>query len=252
MSSLRHFSILKPIPKFKRLSGKIEESRFLSGRSSRRREFLRVLRIAIEFIRGFQTLHFMGPTITVFGSARFPENHRYYQLAREVGARLAQEGYTVMTGGGKGIMEAANRGALDAGGESVGCNIILPFEQKPNPYLTKVITFYYFFVRKVMLVKYSFAYVILPGGWGTLDELSEALTLIQTGKLYDFPVILMGKDYWNGFFDWMKDKMLSENTISPEDLNYLYLVDSTDEAIQIIQQIKVKLLKSSEELNETH
>src|SRR5262245_21448532 len=160
-----------------------EVRRFLQGPQARRSELFRAIRIFIEFIRGFRALHFVGPCVTVFGSARFKEDHPYYALGREVGRALARAGFTVMTGGGPGIMEAANRGAKDVGGRSVGCNIELPEEQRPNPYLDRWITFRHFFVRKVMLVKYSYAFVALPGGFGTLDEIFETATLVQTGKI---------------------------------------------------------------------
>ncbi|RMF20349.1 MAG: TIGR00730 family Rossman fold protein, partial [Deltaproteobacteria bacterium] len=170
----------------------------------------------------------------VFGSARFDEDHRYYQLARSVGAALAREGFTVMTGGGPGVMEAANRGAREAGGRSVGCNIELPREQKPNPYLDRWVTMHYFFVRKVMLVKYSYAFVVLPGGFGTLDEVFETATLMQTGKIADFPIVLMGTDYWTPLLEFLRSRSIGERTIAPEDLSLLECTDSVDEAIAII------------------
>src|SRR6478736_6477141 len=172
------------------------ETRFLAGPHSRGSELRFAMRVFREFIRGFRNLHFVGPCVTVFGSARFAEDHPYYVAAREVGRLLAQRGFTVMTGGGPGVMEAANRGAKEAGGASVGCNIELPQEQQPNPYLDRWIECRYFFVRKVLLFKYSYAFIALPGGLGTLDELTEALTLVQTGKIQKFPVVLMGTDYW--------------------------------------------------------
>lgn len=211
-----------------------EERLFLEGPRSRREEFWRVLRIAREFIAGFRTLHFVGPCITVFGSARFQEGSPYYTLARAVGYRLSQMGFTIMTGGGPGIMEAANRGAKDAGGRSVGCNIRLPHEQAPNPYLDCVVTFRYFFVRKVMLVKYSYAFVVLPGGFGTLDELFEALTLVQTDKIIEFPVILMGQEYWRPITDFLK-QMVQVGTISVADLDLLFITDSVQDMSAHIQ-----------------
>lgn len=204
------------------------DRRLLEGPRSRTDEFFRVVRIGIEFIRGFRALHWIGPCVTVFGSARFGESHRYYQMARQAGAELAKLGFTVMTGGGPGIMEAANRGAKDVGGRSVGCNIILPKEQQPNPYLDKMVLFRYFFVRKVMLVKYSQAFVIFPGGFGTLDEAFEAATLIQTGKIEQFPLIFVGVDYWQPLFDFMRNRMLGEKTIATEDLDRLILTDSIE------------------------
>jgi uncharacterized protein (TIGR00730 family) len=193
-----------------------------------------VLRIAAELIRGFRTLHFVGPCVTVFGSARFPEDHPYYLLAREVGGRLARMGFTVMTGGGPGIMDAANRGAKDHGGISVGCNIELPVEQKLNPYVDRSVTFQHFFVRKLMLVKYSYAFVVMPGGVGTMDELFESLTLIQTKKIADFPVVLMGKEYWQPLLGLL-EKMVAVGTIGPEDLRLLLVTDSVHEAMKHIE-----------------
>ncbi len=207
-----------------------EELRFLTGPRKRLEELARAIRIFMEFIRGFRELHFVGPCVTVFGSARFKEDHKFYGVARDMGARIARLGFTVMTGGGPGIMEAANRGAHDAGGYSVGCNILLPMEQRPNPYLDKFIEFRYFFVRKVMLVKYSYAFVVMPGGFGTLDELFEALTLIQTKKIEDFPVVLMGVDYWTPMIDFIRGRLVAERTIDAGDLRLLMLTDSADEA----------------------
>ncbi|MEX0703488.1 MAG: TIGR00730 family Rossman fold protein [Planctomycetales bacterium] len=211
--------------------GEHEDRYLLEGPRSRTAEFFRLVRIMGEFLRGFRALHFVGPCVTVFGSARFGESHRYYRLARDVGAALARQGFTVLTGGGPGIMEAANRGAKDAGGRSIGCNIVLPAEQRPNPYLDKVVTFRYFFVRKVMLVKYSQAFVIMPGGFGTLDEAFEAATLIQTGKVVDFPVIFMGRDYWRPLFDFLEQTMIAERTIAQADFSRIILTDSVDDML---------------------
>lgn len=208
-----------------------EDRRLLEGPRSRTAEFFRVLRIAKEFIRGFRALHFVGPCVTVFGSARFDDEHPYYRQAREIGGRLAKLGFTVLTGGGPGIMEAANRGAQEAGGRSIGCNIILPQEQAANPYVDKVVTFRYFFVRKVMLVKYSQAFVIMPGGFGTMDEAFEAATLIQTGKVFDFPVIFVGTEFWGPLFEFLKVRMLPERTIDAGDIGRFVLTDSVDDVI---------------------
>ncbi|MGB6995065.1 MAG: TIGR00730 family Rossman fold protein [Thermoanaerobaculia bacterium] len=214
-----------------------EEGHFLAGPNRRGPELFRTFRILFEFVRGFRQLHFLGPTVTVFGSARFPEGHRYYELGRELGARLAKAGFAVMTGGGPGVMEAANRGAQEAGGCSVGCNIELPHEQKPNPYTDVWVEFRYFFVRKVMLVKYSVAFVVLPGGFGTMDEIFETATLIQTGKIEGFPLILMGSDYWQPVLDFARDKMLSEGTIDRSDLGRLVLTDSVEEVVHQVLQV---------------
>jgi hypothetical protein len=212
---------------------------FLEGPGSRGSEFLRVLRIAGEFVRGFRSLHFVGPCVTVFGSARFGPEHPAYAMARDVGARLARTGFTVITGGGPGIMEAANRGAQEAGGRSIGCNIELPKEQAPNPYLDQFVTFRYFFVRKVMLIKYSYAFVVLPGGFGTLDELFEAATLIQTGKIQSFPVILMGTEYWQPLRQTL-ESMLNHAAIDRADLEGLTFTDSPQSAVEAIEAMSVR------------
>jgi uncharacterized protein (TIGR00730 family) len=211
-----------------------DEGRFLAGPQSRLAELLRLVRISLEFLRGFRKLHFVGPCVTVFGSARFHEEHPYYALARELGRRLARSGFTVMTGGGPGIMEAANRGAKEAGGRSIGCNIRLPREQSPNPHLDLMVEFRYFFVRKVMLVKYSYAFVAFPGGYGTMDEIFEAATLIQTGKMKDFPVVLMGRDYWEPLLSFLENTMLPAGTIEPRDLERILVTDSPEEAASTI------------------
>jgi uncharacterized protein (TIGR00730 family) len=216
-------------------SAQREERIFLEGPQARKWELWTVMRILREFIRGFRVLHFVGPCVTVFGSARFKEDHSYYALARQVGARLTDIGFTVMTGGGPGIMEAANRGAREAGGRSIGCNIILPQEQQANPYLDQVLTFRYFFIRKVMLVKYSYAFIVMPGGVGTMDELFEALTLIQTRKILSFPVVLMGEEYWQPLVDLLK-RMVEAGTISASDLDLVMVTDSVDEAMAHVQK----------------
>ncbi len=208
---------------------------FLEGPHSRRQELSLLLGAGRDFVRGFRKLHFVGPCVAVFGSARFREDDPSYALAREVGAAIANIGFTVMTGGGPGVMEAANRGAREAGGRSVGCNIELPSEQYPNRYLDRWVTCRYFFVRKVLMMKYSYAFVVLPGGFGTLDELTEALTLIQTKKIEQFPIVLMGRDYWAPFLD-MLQAMLRATTISPEDLDLMLVTDSVPEAMQHIER----------------
>src|SRR5208283_3465701 len=203
-------------------------------------ELVRALRIFCELIRGFRALHFVGPCVTVFGSARFTEDQPPYRLAREVGARLARAGFTVMTGGGPGIMEAANRGAKDAGGFSVGCNIELPQEQKPNPYLDRWVTFRHFFVRKLMLVKYSYAFIAMPGGFGTLDEIFETAVLIQTGKMQGFPLVLLGKSYWEPLVGYLRATLLTEATIDAADVDRLILSDSPREAVSLIRESATK------------
>jgi uncharacterized protein (TIGR00730 family) len=211
----------------------------LEGPHSRRRELRLVLRAVRDFITGFRTLHFVGPCVTVFGSARFRETHPTYGLARSLGRGLARAGFTVMTGGGPGLMEAANRGAREAGGRSVGCNIKLPGEQQPNAYLDQSVTCEYFFVRKVLLFKYSYAFIALPGGLGTLDELSEALTLIQTGKILQFPVVLMGTEYWSGLRQQL-DRMAADGTLDPSDLALLFVTDSVDEALTHVRTLAIQ------------
>ena len=206
----------------------------LEGPHSRFDEFFTLFRIMADFLRGFRVLHFVGPCVTVFGSARTKPGSPEYELAREMGAGIARLGFTVMTGGGPGIMEAANRGAKEAGGRSVGCNIRLPFEQAPNEYLDRCVTMYYFFVRKTLLVKYSYAFVVMPGGAGTLDEFFEALTLIQTGKIQNFPIVVMGTEYWQELTELLQ-KMARLGTIAPADLDLVFVTDSVEAALEHIR-----------------
>ncbi len=221
-------------PRWGKGTEQAEDGRFLEGPHPRAYELRRLLRICADFIRGFRGLHFVGPCVTVFGSARFQQDHRYYEMAREMGRRLGRAGFTVLTGGGPGIMEAANRGARDVAARSIGCNIILPKEQKPNPFLDRWVEFRYFFVRKVMLVKYSYAFVVFPGGFGTMDEIFECATLIQTGKIRNFPLILMGTDYWKPLQEFICHGMVGEATILPTDCDRLFFTDSLDEAMERI------------------
>ena len=207
----------------------------LDGPKPRINEFKFAVQIFFEFIKGFRALHFVGPCITVFGSARFKEDHPYYEQARKIGQKIAALGFVTMTGGGPGIMEAANRGAFENGGKSIGCNIKLPFEQEPNPYVQKSITFNFFFIRKVLLVKYSYAFIIMPGGFGTQDEFFETLTLAQTKVINDFPIVVMGKEYHEPVMHWM-DHMIAAGTISPEDKNFILFTDSCEEAIEHISK----------------
>jgi len=211
------------------------EQRLLVGRRSRSAELVSAVRIFLEYMRGLRALHFVGPCVTVFGSARFREGHPYYELARELGRGLAREGWTVMTGGGPGIMEAANRGAKEAGGVSVGCNIALPKEQRPNAYMDRFVQFEHFFVRKVMLVKYSHAFVVMPGGFGTLDEVFETVTLMQTGKIESFPIVAMGGPYWQRLREFIRNTMLAEGTIDEVDLNWVKRTESVEEALACIR-----------------
>lgn len=213
-----------------------EDSYFLEGPASRDTEFLYVFRVAAQFVRGFRKLHFVGPCVTIFGSARFGEDHEYYKKAAEMGAALSKLGFTIMTGGGPGIMEAAPRGAKSVGGRTVGCNIVLPEEQTANTYLDVVVTFRHFFVRKVLLVKYSYAFVVMPGGAGTMDELFETMTLIQTGKIKEFPIVVFGLDYWKALRN-MLEVMVIEKTISESDLDLILFTDSVDEAAKHIERI---------------
>jgi uncharacterized protein (TIGR00730 family) len=226
-----------PDTRWGKVTGDAEERIFLGGPRDRSFELGRALHIFWELLHGFRSLHFAGPCITVFGSARFAQDHPYYLLTREAGRQIAQAKFTVMTGGGPGLMEAANRGAKDAGGTSIGCNIVLPQEQKPNPYLDKWVDFHYFFVRKLMLVKYSFGFVAAPGGYGTLDELFEVATLIQTGKIHNFPVVLLGTAYWAPLMQFLRDPVLRYAAIDARDLDQVLVTDSPEEAVSHIRKI---------------
>ena len=238
------------IPGSYSLLGKVEgaERAFLKGRRNREADLESAVTFFLEFLRGFESFDFEQPCVTVFGSARFAEDHRYYRLAREVGAALAHAGYAVMTGGGPGIMEAANRGAKEAGGLSIGCNIKLPHEQEPNPYVDRFIEFEHFFIRKVMLVKYSSAFVVMPGGFGTLDEAFEVITLVQTDKLERFPVISMGgPEFWGHLRTFMQETMLKEGVISPGDADFILPGGSAAEAVEIIRDRHAGMLQHSPE-----
>ncbi|MEO8172091.1 MAG: TIGR00730 family Rossman fold protein [Sediminibacterium sp.] len=219
-----------------------KESVYLDGPKPRMNEFFFAVDIFLQFIKGFRTLHFVGPCITVFGSARFKEGDRYYETAREFGKRISELGFTTMTGGGPGIMEAANRGAFENEGTSVGCNIKLPFEQQPNPYMQKWITFDYFFIRKVLLLKYSYAFIIMPGGFGTMDEFFEAITLVQTRTITNFPIVLFGKDFYQPLMNAIEEMVL-KGTISATDKNLILLTDDVNEAMQYIQAYIAKNFK---------
>lgn len=212
-----------------RFESRQADRELLSGPNSRLRDLKLLVGTIVDFMRGFRALHFVGPCITVFGSARIREGHSHYDLARRIGGEIARLGFTVMTGGGPGLMEAANRGAKEAGGRSVGCNILLPQEQQPNPWLDRWVTIDHFFVRKTLLTKYSYGFVIMPGGVGTLDEMFEALTLIQTRKIRNFPIVLMGLDYWRPLHDLLSH-MAEAGTISAEDIGLIHMTDSVEDA----------------------
>jgi uncharacterized protein (TIGR00730 family) len=205
-------------------------------------ESWRLFKIIGEFVDGVEAMHDLGPAVSIFGSARIKPEHPYYQKTREIAGMLADNGFAVITGGGGGVMEAANKGAAEKNGKSVGMNIILPMEQSPNPYANIRLQFHYFFVRKVMFVKYAFAYIIMPGGFGTLDELFEAVTLIQTHRIKPLPVILFGTRFWSGLIDWIKSHLVEEKTISQNDLNIIHITDDMDEVLRIVQQA-VKTVK---------
>jgi uncharacterized protein (TIGR00730 family) len=215
------------------------EIQFLDGPQNRWKDFKFTVSVLFEFIRGLRALHFVGPCVTVFGSARFKEGHKDYELARDISGKIARLGFTIMTGGGPGIMEAANRGAREVGGRSVGCNIQLPHEQYKNPYLDKWVDIKYFFVRKTLLIKYSYAFVVMPGGFGTLDEYFEAITLIQTKKISDFPVVIMDKEFYRNIMEH-NEVMKERGTISPEDTNLFFFTDDVDAAVTYIQNNTIK------------
>ncbi|HAR43390.1 MAG TPA: TIGR00730 family Rossman fold protein [Bdellovibrionales bacterium] len=216
------------------------ETRFLAGHYNFFLEVLRLLPICWEFIRGFWMFRRIGPAVTVFGSARFPQSHRYAEFASEIGAALAREGFATITGGGPGLMEAANRGAKSGHGLSIGCNIVLPYEQQPNAWLDQAFTFNSFFIRKMMLLKYSSAFVILPGGTGTLDELSETITLIQAGKVHEFPVILACTDYWKDLFTWLDDTVIASGALRKEDISFVHFADTSTEILRLVKSTKGK------------
>jgi uncharacterized protein (TIGR00730 family) len=219
------------------------ERNFLTQRRSPEREKARLKRIMAEFERGFKRLGKLGPSVTVFGSARFKPGHPHYEMAREVGRELALAGFTTLTGGGPGAMEAANRGAHEAGGLSYGLNIVLPHEQKPNPYVDDTVEFNYFFVRKVMLVKYSCAYIVMPGGLGTLDELFEAATLIQCGKIGPFPLVLLGREFWSGMRDFLLF-MVEQGVFEAKEVGFGRIVDSPTEAVEmVVRSLPVSIRK---------
>ncbi len=217
----------------------LPERSLLSGPSTRLRDLATIFRVAKDLLMGFRALHFAGPCVTIFGSARTQPGTQYYEMARKMGEVCAQLGFTVVTGGGPGIMQAGNQGAFEAGGRSLGVNIELPFEQAVNPYVQRAVTMRYFFTRKVVLVKYSYAFVILPGGAGTLDEMFETMTLIQTGKLKVFPIVLIGKDYWQPLMDFVY-RMAEEGTISPDDPELIFFTDDIAEAASHLQRHAVR------------
>jgi uncharacterized protein (TIGR00730 family) len=222
--------------------GSNSEKQFLEGPHSRWQEFKFIVKVFAEFIYGFRKLHFTGPCITVFGSARFSESNPYYQQARELAGEISRLGFTIITGGGPGIMEAANRGAKEAGGMSIGCNIVLPKEQHPNKWLDKWVDFDYFFIRKVLLSKYSYGFVVMPGGYGTLDEFFEAITLIQTGKFKKFPVVLMGKQFHENLYGHLQN-LVAQKTIDPIDLELFLFTDSIGEAVEHIRKHAIEQFK---------
>lgn len=216
-----------------------DDRTLLSGPSSRIHNLMTLFRVGRDLLSAFRTLHFAGPCVTIFGSARTRPGSRYFELARQMGAECAKLGFTVITGGGPGIMQAGNQGAFEIGGRSIGINIELPFEQQLNPYVQKSVTMRYFFTRKVVLVKYSYAFIVMPGGAGTLDEMFETMTLIQTGKLKGFPIILMGKDYWQPLMDFIY-RMADEGMISPDDPELIFFTDDVSDAVAHLQRHAVR------------
>jgi len=223
----------------RRFELELSDRSLLSGPRSRIRELGTIGRVAWDFVKAFRVLHFAGPAVTIFGSARTQPGTTYYELARRMGSEIAKLGFTVITGGGPGIMEAGNRGAHEAGGRSIGVNIELPFEQHVNPYVDRSVDMHYFFTRKTILVKYSYAFVVLPGGAGTMDELFETMTLIQTGKIRNFPIVLMGKDYWQPLMDFVYH-MAEAGTISPADPELIFFTDDVDEAAAHLKRHAVR------------
>jgi uncharacterized protein (TIGR00730 family) len=217
-----------------------DQVRFFQGPQPRGFELGKAFEIFWELMRGFRTFHFLAPCVTVFGSARLGESSPHYALSREIGVRLARAGFTVMTGGGPGLMEAANRGARDVGGISVGCNIELAVEQRPNPYVDRWITFRHFFVRKLMLVKYSYAFIAMPGGYGTLDEIFEVATLVQTNKIKHFPLVLIGREYWGPLIDFIRERLLDGGMIDPVDFERFLVTDSPDDAVQFVTEVALR------------
>ena len=222
------------------------EIKFLAGPQSRWKEFSFSIKVLFEFIKGFRALHFVGPCVTVFGSARFKEGHPFYEQAAILSGKIAELGFTIMTGGGPGIMEAANKGAKAVGGRSVGCNIVLPMEQRPNPYLDKWVNIRYFFVRKTLLIKYSYAFVVMPGGFGTLDEYFEALTLIQTRMISEFPIVIFGKEFHKDLIEHI-EMMRTAGTISDVDDDLFLITDSVDEAVAYIQKNSINKFNLQQE-----
>jgi uncharacterized protein (TIGR00730 family) len=229
----------KDIEALKMFELELPDRTLLSGPSSRIKDLTTLFRICADMLRAFRVLHFVGPCVTIFGSARVAPGSRYYEMARQMGQESSRLGFTVMTGGGPGIMQAGNQGAYEVGGRSVGVNIELPFEQHLNPYVHRSLTMRHFFTRKVVLVKYSYAFIVMPGGAGTMDEMFETMTLIQTGKLKGFPIILMGKDYWKPLMDFVY-RMADEGMISPEDPELIFFTDDVEDAVAHLQRHAVR------------